>query len=147
MFHDGWFYPGDLGHTDAGGFLHLDGRSKDMIIRGGVNIYPQDIERVLATDSNVADVAVVAWQSEEFGEEVAAFVVPRGEVSPETLTALCQERLASYKVPRQFFFVEQLPRTSVGKVHKRELAERLTPLTGHKVGAKSTPKPFATDRA
>ena len=76
-FRDGWYYPGDLGRFDTDGFLYLTGRSKDMIIRGGVNIYPAEIEQTLATHPAVAEAAVVAWPSQERGEEVAAFVVCR----------------------------------------------------------------------
>lgn len=128
MFRHGWFYPGDLGMIDEHGFLHLTGRAKDMIIRGGVNIYPQDVERVLAAAPGVHDVAVVGWPSREFGEELAAFVVRRGDVGEAALLARCKAELASYKVPRGIFFVDALPKNSSGKVTKAALVERLPPL-------------------
>jgi len=128
MFRHGWFYPGDLGMIDAHGFLHLTGRAKDMIIRGGVNIYPQDVERVLAAVPGVHDVAVVGWPSRAFGEELAAFVVRRGEIDEAALISRCKAELASYKVPRAIFFVDALPKNSSGKVTKAALVERLPPL-------------------
>jgi acyl-CoA synthetase (AMP-forming)/AMP-acid ligase II len=124
-FRENWFYPGDLGRMDAGGFLHMTGRMKDMIIRGGVNIYPQDIEKVLGAVQGVHDVAVVGWPSEAMGEEVAAFVVNHGSAGTADLIAHCRAELASYKVPKAIFFVESLPKTTSGKVAKAELVERL----------------------
>jgi len=125
-FHEGWFYPGDLGYLDDEGFLYLKGRAKDMIIRGGINIYPQEVEAVLlASDPSVIDVAVVGWPSAEFNEEVAAFVVVRGHIDPEALRQYCAAQLAPYKVPRAIFAVDDLPRNTLGKVVKAELAARL----------------------
>jgi long-chain acyl-CoA synthetase len=125
-FRDGWFYPGDLGEFDSEGFLHLKGRAKDMIIRGGINIYPQEVEAVLlAADARVADAAVVPWPSAEFNEEVAAFVVARGPLDPLQLRAYCKSQLAPYKVPREIFLVDELPRNTLGKVVKSELTARL----------------------
>jgi long-chain acyl-CoA synthetase len=91
-FRDGWYYPGDLGRFDADGFLFLTGRSKDMIIRGGVNIYPAEIEQTLAAHSAVAEAAVVGWPSQNLGEEVAAFVVCRAKVTEQELIAHCRIR-------------------------------------------------------
>jgi acyl-CoA synthetase (AMP-forming)/AMP-acid ligase II len=125
-FHQGWFYPGDLGCLDDEGFLFLKGRAKDMIIRGGINIYPQEVEAVLrAADDAIIDVAVVAWPSAEFNEEVAAFVVASTPVDREALRQRCAEQLAPYKVPRAVFLVDDLPRNSLGKVVKAELTARL----------------------
>ena len=89
-FRDGWYYPGDLGSFDTDGFLYLTGRSKDMIIRGGVNIYPAEIEQTLAAHPAVAEAAVVGWPSQERGEEVAAFVVCRASVTEQDLLAHCR---------------------------------------------------------
>jgi acyl-CoA synthetase (AMP-forming)/AMP-acid ligase II len=125
-FHEGWFYPGDLGCLDEEGFLYLKGRAKDMIIRGGINIYPQEVEAVLlAADPAVVDVAVVGWPSAEFNEEVAAFVVARGPLDTGALRRHCTGQLAPYKVPREIFIVDDLPRNSLGKVVKAELTARL----------------------
>ena len=127
-FRDGWYYPGDLGTLDVHGYLYLRGRAKDMIIRGGVNIDPADIEAVLLAHPAVADAAVVAWPSREMGEEIAAFVIARGEVASSELRALCRERLAAYKVPREVFIVDTLPRNTLGKVIKAALRDDLPPL-------------------
>ena len=127
-FKDGWFYPGDLGSMNEEGFLFLRGRAKDMIIRGGVNIYPQEIEATLLAHPAVSDAAVVGWPSREFNEEVAAFVLLKSPVDPQTLTDWCREALASYKVPRQIFIEHTFPRTSLGKVIKAELSARLPAL-------------------
>ena len=128
MFREGWFYPGDMGRVDASGFLYLTGRAKDMIIRGGVNIYPQDIERTILRMDQVEDVAVVGWPSAAYGEEIAAFVVARPGLEAASVIAFCRDALASYKVPRAVFFVEALPKNSAGKTLKKDLAARLTPL-------------------
>lgn len=130
-FRGGWYYPGDLGWRDADGYLYLAGRAKDMIIRGGVNIYPAEIEHVLTTHPGVREAAVVGWPSHEFGEEVAAFVVPGGTgdgADEAALIAYCREKLARYKAPRAVFVVDDLPKSGVGKVLKAELTERLEPL-------------------
>ncbi len=127
-FHDGWFYPGDLGRFDAEGRLYLVGRAKDMIIRGGVNIYPAEIEQILLQHPSVADAAVVAWPSRELGEEIAAFVVAKSPESADVLLTHCGAHLARYKVPRAVFFIDALPKNGFGKVLKTELARRLEPV-------------------
>jgi len=127
-FRDGWWYPGDLGTLDESGYLHLKGRAKDMIIRGGVNIYPAEVEAVLQSHPAVADSAVVGWPSREFNEEVAAFVVLKGAATPAELRELCRARMAPYKVPREVFVVPEFPRNALGKVIKTELSARLAPL-------------------
>jgi acyl-CoA synthetase (AMP-forming)/AMP-acid ligase II len=127
-FRDGWYYPGDLGRFDADGFLYLTGRSKDMIIRGGVNIYPAEIEQTLATHPAVAEAAVVGWPSQERGEEVAAFVVCRTLVTEQDLLAHCRGSLAPYKIPRGIFILDQLPKSGLGKVLKPALVQRLPQL-------------------
>ena len=127
-FRNGWYYPGDLGWMDENGYLFLAGRAKDMIIRGGVNIYPAEIEHVLTTHPAVREAAVVGWPSREFGEEVAAFVVPRTDVDEAALRTFCGEKLARYKIPREIQLVDDLPKSGVGKVLKTELAARLEPL-------------------
>lgn len=117
----GWFYPGDLAAIDGDGFISLRGREKDLIIRGGVNVYPAEIERVLCAHPAVREAAVVAWLSPEKGEEIAAFVVTAGPVETGELLAFCRERLAPYKLPRGIFPVADLPRTGFGKVRKADL--------------------------
>ena len=127
-FKDGFFFPGDLGVADHSGFVALRGRRKEMIIRGGINIYPAEIESILLDHATVAEAAVVGWPSRDLGEEVAAFVMPRGNADPDTLRALCAARLAPYKVPRAVIVTDDLPRNSSGKVLKAELVARLQPL-------------------
>ncbi len=117
FFCDGWFYPGDLGCLDAKGYLYLRGRAKDVIIRGGVNIYPVDIEEVLKRHAGIRDAAVVGWPSRIYGEEVAAFVVPRHDsIDDRELIAHCRALLSPYKVPKAVFLIDELPRNASGKV-------------------------------
>lgn len=126
-FRDGWFYPGDLAERDEEGFIFLRGRAKDMIIRGGINIYPAEIETTLMAHPDVAEAVVVGWPSREFGEEVAAFVRVRRPVEEEELLEWCKTRLAPYKRPKQIFQREDFSRNSAGKVVKAELVSLLPP--------------------
>ena len=98
-----------------------------MIIRGGVNIYPLEIESILMTHPDVQEAAVVGLPSKEFDEEVAAFVMMRGDRDAAALAAWCRERLAPYKVPRHFRFVDEFERNSAGKIIKKRLIEGPTP--------------------
>lgn len=127
-FIDGWFLPGDLATVDTEGYITLKGRSKDVIIRGGINIYPVEIEAALGAHPAVADAAVVAWPAHERGEDVAAFVVLRDPVTAEALRTHCAACLAPYKVPRAVFIVDDLPKNASGKVLKAELVHRLPPM-------------------
>jgi acyl-CoA synthetase (AMP-forming)/AMP-acid ligase II len=120
-FRDGWFYPGDLAALNERGYIFLRGRSKDMILRGGVNIYPTEIEATLMVHPAVAEAAVCAVASAEFGEEIAAFVQLRNAVEVVALRQWCAERLASYKRPKIITVVDAMPRNSAGKVSKSEL--------------------------
>ncbi|MEO3388630.1 class I adenylate-forming enzyme family protein [Mesorhizobium sp. CAU 1741] len=120
-FRDGWFYPGDLAAIDAGGHVELRGRRKDVIIRGGINIYPAEIEQVLREHPMVSEAAVVGAASARLGEAVAAFVVARAPLEGHELGSWCAARLAPYKVPEAFVFVDELPRNSAGKVLKAAL--------------------------
>jgi long-chain acyl-CoA synthetase len=122
----GVFTTGDVGHIDQDGYLWLSDRKIDMIISGGVNIYPAEIEAVLAENEAVEDVAVIGVPNEEFGEEVKAIVqlsgesVDRDQLEEQLMTS-CRDRLAGYKRPRSIDFIEALPRTGTGKILKREL--------------------------
>jgi acyl-CoA synthetase (AMP-forming)/AMP-acid ligase II len=130
-FHGDWYYPGDLGWLDQDGYLHLAGRAKDMVIRAGVNIYPAELEHILATHPSVREAAVVGWPSREYGEEIAAFVVPASDgpkAEEDALKAFCREKLARYKIPREIFIVDELPKSSIGKIIKPDLVARLPPL-------------------
>lgn len=124
-FRDGWYLPGDAGFIDAEGFVTITGREKDMIIRGGVNIYPNEIESVLLGHEHVAEAAVVGAPSVELGEEIVAFVTMRGPVPAEALRALCASQLAAYKVPRDVRVLTEMPRTNVGKIDKQRLRASL----------------------
>lgn len=118
---DGWFRSGDIGRWDDDGFLHIVGRSKELIISGGYNVHPREVEDVLRQLSDVEDVAVVGEPSEEWGEVVTAYVVPTAVPDPDTLVAHARSQLAAYKVPRRIRFVSALPRNALGKVVKAEL--------------------------
>ena len=120
----GWLHTGDLGSLDAAGYLTIRDRSKDMIISGGSNIYPREIEEVLLSHPAVAECSVVGRAHPEWGEEVVAFVVRRADVSPQELDALCLSHIARFKRPREYRFVEGLPKNNYGKVLKTELRRR-----------------------
>ncbi|MBE7635833.1 AMP-binding protein [Sneathiella sp. P13V-1] len=119
---DGWLWTGDMGAKDQDGFITLKDRSKDLIISGGTNIYPREIEEVLLTHPDVAEVSVIGRHHADWGEEVIAFVVPNGDVpSIETLDAHCLEHMARFKRPKEYFIRESLPKNNYGKVLKTEL--------------------------
>lgn len=120
---DGWLHTGDVGHLDAEGYLTLVGRSKDMIIRGGENIYPKEIEDVLTSDPTVLEAAVIGVPDEKWGEVVTAYVQPRpGRViNPEALYALCARKLAGYKRPTTITILDAIPKNAVGKTDKAPL--------------------------
>jgi len=119
---DGWLWTGDVGAFDADGFLTLKDRSKDLIVSGGSNIYPREVEEVLLGHPRVADAAVVGRPDPEWGEAVVAFVVARGPApDPAELDRLCLAHIARFKRPREYRFVERLPRNHYGKVVKGEL--------------------------
>jgi long-chain acyl-CoA synthetase len=121
----GWLHTGDVGSMDAEGFLTIKDRSKDMIISGGANIYPREIEEVLLRHPAVAECSVVGRPHPEWGEEVVAFIVKRGDVTPEDLTSLCLDNIARFKRPREYRFVDALPKNNYGKVLKTELRTKL----------------------
>ncbi len=123
-FYEGWFLPGDLGCIDADGFIWITGREKDMIIRGGANIYPEEIEQVLRTHACVTDAAVVGVPSEEYGEEAVAFVALRADADDRELLDWCRKELAPYKLPLEFRRLAELPKTAVGKTDKLALKSR-----------------------
>ncbi len=125
---DGWLWTGDLGSMDADGLLTLKDRSKDMIISGGSNIYPREIEDVLLAHAGVLEAAVVSRPHAEWGEEVIAFIVRRegaDDVTGPTLDRLCLDNIARFKRPKDYRFVEALPKNNYGKILKTELRELL----------------------
>ncbi|MEE1757836.1 class I adenylate-forming enzyme family protein [Streptomyces sp. SP18BB07] len=117
---DGWLHTGDVGRLDADGYLTLVGRSKDMIIRGGENIYPKEIEDVLVGDPAVLEAAVIGVPDEKWGEVVVAYVQPRpgSTVDPSALQSLCARSLTGFKRPTAFFVVEAIAKNAVGKIDK-----------------------------
>jgi long-chain acyl-CoA synthetase len=123
---DGWFRTGDLARRDEDGFYYIVDRAKDMIIRGGFNVYPREIEEVLMTHPAVSMAAVVGVPHDSHGEEVKAFVIrtPGAAVTEDDLIAWCRETMAAYKYPRIVEFAESLPMTATGKILKRELVRR-----------------------
>jgi long-chain acyl-CoA synthetase len=121
----GWLHTGDVGSMDAEGFLTIKDRSKDMIISGGANIYPREIEEVLLRHPAVAECSIVGRPHPEWGEEVIAFVVRKNSVSPDDLEKLCLDNIARFKRPREYRFVEALPKNNYGKVLKTELRKLL----------------------
>jgi long-chain acyl-CoA synthetase len=117
----GWLHTGDVGSLDAEGFLTIKDRSKDLIISGGANIYPREIEEVLLRHPAVAECSVIGRPHAEWGEEVVAFVVRKFDVESEELENLCLDNIARFKRPREYRFVESLPKNNYGKVLKTEL--------------------------
>lgn len=126
---NGWLYTGDMGSFDARGYLTLRDRSKDVVISGGSNIYPREVEEVLLTHPAVSEVCVVGEPHEHWGEIVVAFIVKAmdANVSTDELDAHCIVNIARFKRPKKYVFVENLPKSNYGKVLKRELREQLLP--------------------
>jgi malonyl-CoA/methylmalonyl-CoA synthetase len=118
---DGWFRTGDLGHLDEDGYLVLDGRSRELIITGGYNVYPREVEEVLGAHPSVREVAVVGRPSERWGEEVTAVVVALRAIDEDELRAYAAKQLAPYKVPKRIELADELPRNTLGKVVRSEL--------------------------
>ncbi len=120
---EGWFRTGDLGYRDEEGYFFVVDRLKDLVIRGGYNVYPREVEEVLYEHPAIAEAAVVGRPDERLGEEVMAFVAltPGAEASPEEIIDFCRERLAAYKYPREVRVIDALPKGATGKILKREL--------------------------
>jgi O-succinylbenzoic acid--CoA ligase len=127
MAADGWLHTGDLGYLDAEGYLYVLDRRDDLIVSGGENIYPAEVEAVLLAHPDVAEAGVYGVPDKEWGQVAMAAVVPAAAARPneDALVAYCRERLADYKVPRQIRFVEHLPKTGAGKIMRRALADNL----------------------
>jgi long-chain acyl-CoA synthetase len=125
-FQDGWFRSGDIGLFDDAGYLYIVDRLKDMIITGGENVYPREVEEALFTHPEVQECAVVGLPDREYGERVAAFIVPRTGCAPDeaALKAHLKSRLAGFKVPKEYLIVEDLPKNNAGKLLKREIRSR-----------------------
>ena len=123
---DGWLHTGDIGHLDAEGYLHITDRKKDMIISGGFNVYPSEIEQVIWAHPAVRDCAVIGVPDEKWGEAVKAVVELNAghSVDADELIGLCKQKLGSIKAPKSIDFVTALPRSPVGKVLKKDLREQ-----------------------
>jgi len=126
MIRDGWVYTGDLGYLDEDGYLFIVDRKKDLIKPGGFQVWPREVEEVIATHPAVAEVSVAGITDERQGEAVKAWIVlrPGQEVTADEIRTFCRDKLAGYKVPRQVEFRDSLPKTMVGKVLRRELAQK-----------------------
>ena len=120
---DGWFRTGDLGHVDEDGYYTLSGRAEELIISGGFNVYPRELEELILTFPGVTEVAVVGLPDEKWGEKVVAVLV--GSVDPAAVQAFCKERLADFKKPREVVLAKRLPRNALGKVQKHKVLEAL----------------------
>lgn len=122
---DGWFYSGDAGFLDDEGYVFIHDRVKDMIVSGGENVYPAEVENALFAHPQIADVAVIGVPDEKWGEAVKACVVPEAgaDLSPDDIIAFARERIAGYKLPKSVDFVEALPRNPSGKILRRELRD------------------------
>jgi len=123
---DGWMHTGDLATMDADGYLNIVGRSKDMVIRGGENVYPREIEEFLYTHPDIADVQVIGVPDERFGEELMAWVIVRGDaqLDADAVRTFCQGRIAHFKIPRYVKVVDAFPMTVTGKVQKFRMREQ-----------------------
>ncbi len=119
----GWLHTGDMGYRDEDGYLYIVERKKDLIIRGGFNVYPKDIEEALYSHPAVAEAAVVGCPDEVMGEEVVAYVTlrPNGEATADELIGHCRSQLAKYKCPRRIEFLDTMPKNPIGKIQKKEL--------------------------
>ena len=120
---NGWLMTGDMGYLDSDGYITMQDRSKDMIITGGSNVYPREVEEVLLTHPGVVEVSVVGRPHEEWGEEIVAFVV--GTATPQQLDQLCIDNIARFKRPKKYVLVPDLPKNNYGKILKTELRDRL----------------------
>jgi acyl-CoA synthetase (AMP-forming)/AMP-acid ligase II len=127
VYQHGWFYTGDMGFQDTNGFLYLVGRNREMINRGGENVYPVEVENVLHLHPKVLDVAVFGLPDPVMGSIVACAVVPkpgREKITLQEIQEYCRDQLASYKIPQKVFFLSEMPTNPGGKVMKNKLVEQ-----------------------
>ena len=131
-FRSGWFHTGDLGYRDMEGFIYVVDRKSDMIIRGGENVYPREIDEVLYQHPKIRDAATVGIAHELYGEEVKSFVVLHDGVkaTEEEIIEFCRRQLADFKCPKSVEFLEEIPKGPTGKLLKRELVPKQSPRAG-----------------
>ena len=123
---NGWLHTGDLGYMDNDGYFYIVDRKKDMIIRGGENVYPKEVENVISNIPDISETAVVGKPDSVYGEEVVAFVVRKNQhLDENSIFEFCRKNMAWLKCPKEIIFVEELPKNSVGKVQKSELRKML----------------------
>lgn len=132
-FRQGWFHSGDIGRFDDNGYLYIVDRLKDMIITGGENVYPREVEEVLYTHPGVLECAVIGLPDEEYGERVTAFIVPQKnqEIDPDELKSFLKTYVSPFKVPKAFLRVDELPKNNAGKLLKRELKKQYQSLSSY----------------
>jgi long-chain acyl-CoA synthetase len=123
VIRDGWLYTGDIGYVDADGYFYITDRKKDIIIRGGENLSPREVEEVLHQHPKVAEAGVIGIPDKVYGEEIKAFVALKAgkQASEEEIIAFCRERLPTFKTPKTVQFMEALPKNLLGKVLRAEL--------------------------
>jgi fatty-acyl-CoA synthase len=134
----GWMHTGDLATMDSDGYLNIVGRIKDMIIRGGENVYPREIEEFLHTHPDIVDVQVIGVPDDRYGEEIMAWVKARDgadDLTPEAVRAFCRGKIAHYKVPRYVHLADEFPMTVTGKVQKYKMRETSIELLGLQAAA------------
>jgi len=127
VYRDGWYYTGDLAYQDSNGFIYIMGRTREMINRGGENVYPVEVENVLHLHPKILDVAVFSLPDPVMGSVVACAIIPRpdaGNIVTSEILQFCESQLASYKIPQKIFFVTDLPKNPSGKVIKKKLTEQ-----------------------
>jgi len=139
----GWLASGDLGHMDGDGYVTITGRLKEMIIRGGENIYPREIEDFLFTHPKIAAIAVFGVPDERYGEQVAAWIQlhPGESATAEEMRAFCEGKIAHFKVPKLIRFVEEFPMTVTGKVQKFRMREQTVEATRAAADGASAARP------
>ena len=123
---DGWLHTGDLAVMDENGYCSITGRLKDMIIRGGENIYPREIEEFLYQHPQIMDVQVIGVPDEKYGEELMAWIIPKEghDLTAENVRAYCEGKISRFKIPRYIEFTDEYPMTASGKIQKYKLREK-----------------------
>ena len=124
---NGWLYTGDMARRDENGYFYIVDRKKDLVIVGGYNVYPREVEEVLFTHRDIVEAAVIGLPDPDFGEAVHAFVVLKDGIKPneDSLIAFCAARLAKYKIPTQIEFLDELPKNTTGKILRRSLKDQV----------------------